>query len=67
MGLDVDEGDVSELVEEHFKELTTEELKKLQPQQHKEVRRQRRKLSLQLLVGSFKTVNRDCVLFVIDV
>ena len=34
MGLDVDEGDVNELVEEHFQELTTEEL---QSQQHTEI------------------------------
>ena len=37
MGLEVDEGDVNELVEEHAEELTTEELKELQTMQHTEV------------------------------
>ena len=37
MGLEVDEGDVNELVEEHSEELTTKELKELQAQQYKEV------------------------------
>ncbi|KAM5158227.1 tigger transposable element-derived protein 1-like [Mantella aurantiaca] len=37
MGLEVDEGDVNELVEEHSQELTTEELQELQSQQHTEV------------------------------
>ena len=37
MGLEVDEGDVNELVEEHSEELTTEELKELQTQQHTKV------------------------------
>ncbi|XP_051783372.1 tigger transposable element-derived protein 1-like isoform X1 [Erpetoichthys calabaricus] len=37
MGLDMDEGDINELIEEHSEELTTEELKELETQQHKEV------------------------------
>lgn len=37
MGLEVDERDVNELVEEHSQELTTEELQELQSQQHTEV------------------------------
>jgi len=35
--LDMDEGDISELIEEHFEEVKTEELKELQTQQHTEV------------------------------
>ena len=34
MGLEVDEGDINELMEEHAEELTTEKLKKLQIMQH---------------------------------
>ncbi|XP_059549399.1 tigger transposable element-derived protein 1 isoform X1 [Myotis daubentonii] len=37
MGLDVDEGDINELMEEHSEELTTQELKELLTQQHTEV------------------------------
>eukprot|EP00106_Octopus_bimaculoides_P007087 XP_014774529.1 PREDICTED: mediator of DNA damage checkpoint protein 1-like [Octopus bimaculoides] len=38
MGLDVDEGDINELIEDHSKELTMEELtKEVQTQQHMEV------------------------------
>jgi len=37
MGLEVDEGDVNELVEEHSEELSTEQLKELQEMQHTEV------------------------------
>ena len=37
MGLEVDEGDVNELMEVHAEELTTEELKELQTMQHTEV------------------------------
>uniref|UniRef100_A0A8C8VHY4 HTH CENPB-type domain-containing protein n=1 Tax=Pelusios castaneus TaxID=367368 RepID=A0A8C8VHY4_9SAUR len=37
VGLDMDEGDINELIEEHSEELTTEELKELQTQQHTEV------------------------------
>ncbi|XP_064100870.1 tigger transposable element-derived protein 1-like [Macrobrachium nipponense] len=37
MGLEVDEGDVNELVEEHEEELSTEELKELQMMQHTKV------------------------------
>ena len=37
MGLEVDEADVNDLVEEHAEELTTDELKELQTQQHTEI------------------------------
>ncbi|GFT04869.1 hypothetical protein NPIL_588051 [Nephila pilipes] len=37
MGLEMEERDVNELVEEHTQELTTEETQKLQSQQHTEV------------------------------
>ncbi|GFU35122.1 tigger transposable element-derived protein 1 [Nephila pilipes] len=37
MGLEVEERDVNELVEEHTQELTTEEIQELQSQQHTEV------------------------------
>ena len=37
MGLEVDEGDIIELVQEHAEELTTEELKELQAMQQTEV------------------------------
>ncbi|XP_070268928.1 tigger transposable element-derived protein 1 isoform X2 [Myotis yumanensis] len=37
MGLDMDEGDINELIEERSEELTTQELKELQAQQHTEV------------------------------
>ncbi|XP_051784390.1 tigger transposable element-derived protein 1-like [Erpetoichthys calabaricus] len=37
MGMDMDEGDISELIEEYSEELTMEELKELQTQQHTEV------------------------------
>ncbi|XP_008104049.2 tigger transposable element-derived protein 1 [Anolis carolinensis] len=37
MGLEVDEGDVHDLIEQHNEELTTEELQELQEQQHAEV------------------------------
>ncbi|GFT68132.1 tigger transposable element-derived protein 1 [Nephila pilipes] len=37
IGLEVEERDVNELVEEHTKELTTEEIQELQSQQHTEV------------------------------
>ncbi|UYV81607.1 hypothetical protein LAZ67_20001685 [Cordylochernes scorpioides] len=37
MGLEVEERDVNELIEEHTQELTTEELQELQSQQHTEV------------------------------
>ncbi|XP_064120411.1 uncharacterized protein LOC135225079 [Macrobrachium nipponense] len=37
MGLEVDEGDVNKLVEEHEEELSTEELKELQMMQHTKV------------------------------
>ncbi|UYV75596.1 hypothetical protein LAZ67_13000689 [Cordylochernes scorpioides] len=37
MGLEMEERDVNELIEEHTQELTTEEIKELQSQQHPEV------------------------------
>ncbi|UYV83341.1 hypothetical protein LAZ67_23000637 [Cordylochernes scorpioides] len=37
MGLEVEERDVNELIEEHTQELTTEEIQELQSQQHTEV------------------------------
>ncbi|GLV39303.1 hypothetical protein CBL_13837 [Carabus blaptoides fortunei] len=37
LGLEMEEGDINELIAEHSKVLTTEELKKLQMQQHAEV------------------------------
>ncbi|GFQ86511.1 tigger transposable element-derived protein 1 [Trichonephila clavata] len=37
MGLEVEERDVNELVEEHTQELTTEEIQELQSQQHTDV------------------------------
>jgi len=37
MGLEVHEGDVNELIEEHEEELSTDELKELQTMQHTEV------------------------------
>ncbi|XP_050339526.1 tigger transposable element-derived protein 1-like [Bactrocera neohumeralis] len=37
MGLEVEERDVNELIEEHSQELTTEEIQELQSQQHTEV------------------------------
>ncbi|UYV76007.1 hypothetical protein LAZ67_13002113 [Cordylochernes scorpioides] len=37
MGLEVEERDVNELIEEHTEELTTEEIQELQSQQHTEV------------------------------
>ena len=37
MGLEGDEADVNDLVEEHAEELTTEELKELHTQQHTEI------------------------------
>ena len=37
MGLEVDEGDINKLVEEHEEELSTDELKELQMMQHTEV------------------------------
>ncbi len=38
MGLEVDEGDINDLIEEHSQELTTEELQELQALQEVEVR-----------------------------
>ncbi|GIX93549.1 hypothetical protein CDAR_32581 [Caerostris darwini] len=37
MGLEVEERDVNELIEEYTQELTTEEIQELQSQQHTEV------------------------------
>ncbi|XP_039624723.1 tigger transposable element-derived protein 1-like [Polypterus senegalus] len=37
IGMDMDEGDINELIEEHSEELTMKELKELQAQQHTEV------------------------------
>ncbi|GFT48212.1 e3 ubiquitin-protein ligase MYCBP2 [Nephila pilipes] len=40
MGLEVEERDVNELIEEHTQELTTEEIQELQSQQHTEVKQE---------------------------
>lgn len=37
MSMEVDEGDMNELIKEHYKELTTEELKELNMQGHTKV------------------------------